>query len=215
MSREKDEKNTQEIRNRILDAAEKLFADKGFDATGITEIAVTAEVTKSLIYYYFESKDAILSGIFDRFMEKTLALKDRYTAETIRDLKNVDTEKAAQFLIDYSFPFIEASRDILKIGLMEEARKSADGPLFAYFKRNVEASLKYYDEAGLSIRDQPDFSSFLFFMAIFPLLGYVVLGEKWCASTGMENVDLRALITKWTADNAVRYISGLDSQRKS
>jgi AcrR family transcriptional regulator len=50
MSREKDEENTKEFTNRILDATEKLFADKGFDATGITEIANTADVTKSLIY---------------------------------------------------------------------------------------------------------------------------------------------------------------------
>jgi DNA-binding transcriptional regulator YbjK len=63
MSREKDEKNTQEFTNRILDAAEKLFADKGFDATGTTEIAGTADITKSLIYYYFKNKEAIRGGV--------------------------------------------------------------------------------------------------------------------------------------------------------
>ncbi|MCX7820531.1 MAG: TetR/AcrR family transcriptional regulator, partial [Brevinematales bacterium] len=50
-------------KDRILDAAIKLFAEKGFDATSVDEIAKCAEINKAMIYYYFSSKEELLSSI--------------------------------------------------------------------------------------------------------------------------------------------------------
>ncbi|MCK9484680.1 MAG: TetR/AcrR family transcriptional regulator, partial [Candidatus Marinimicrobia bacterium] len=47
-------KSKEDIKQKILDTAETLFAQQGFDATGIDQIAKTAGITKSLIYYYFK-----------------------------------------------------------------------------------------------------------------------------------------------------------------
>jgi AcrR family transcriptional regulator len=63
------------VRQKILNTAEMLFARYGFDATGIELIAKTAGITKSLIYYYFNSKDEILSNLFQDFTAESIKIK--------------------------------------------------------------------------------------------------------------------------------------------
>lgn len=53
-------------RNQILDAAAKVFAEKGFHPTTIKDIASEAGVAHGTVYTYFESKTALLIGIFER-----------------------------------------------------------------------------------------------------------------------------------------------------
>lgn len=52
-----------DARQLILDAAEKLFAAQGFDATATAAIAGSAGVPKGLVFYYFPTKDSILSTL--------------------------------------------------------------------------------------------------------------------------------------------------------
>ncbi len=50
----------------IMDTALELFAENGFHATSISQIAAKAKISKGLTYNYFESKDQILSEIMDQ-----------------------------------------------------------------------------------------------------------------------------------------------------
>lgn len=50
-------------RQRILEAAYKLFRRKGFTRVGVDEIATAASVTKRTLYYHFRSKDAVLAAV--------------------------------------------------------------------------------------------------------------------------------------------------------
>jgi AcrR family transcriptional regulator len=53
-------KETDGARVRILNAAERLFADDGFDATPTSRIAKLAGVPKGLLFYYFPTKADVL-----------------------------------------------------------------------------------------------------------------------------------------------------------
>jgi AcrR family transcriptional regulator len=53
----------EETRERILDAAQHLFAMHGFNATPVKAIAEKAEVPNSLIFYYFPTKRALLESL--------------------------------------------------------------------------------------------------------------------------------------------------------
>jgi AcrR family transcriptional regulator len=53
-----------EARERILDAAEDLFAADGFDATSTSRIARRAAVAKGLLFYYFPRKTDLLRTLF-------------------------------------------------------------------------------------------------------------------------------------------------------
>ena len=49
----------------ILDAARKLFAANGFDATSIDDIAAKAGVAKGAVYHHFESKEEIFTRVLE------------------------------------------------------------------------------------------------------------------------------------------------------
>ncbi|MCW2880527.1 MAG: transcriptional regulator, TetR family [Sphaerisporangium sp.] len=56
-----------DARTRILDAAEKLFAVSGYDATATAEIAKHAEVPKGLVFHYFPRKiDVLVTLVHER-----------------------------------------------------------------------------------------------------------------------------------------------------
>ncbi|WP_280358262.1 TetR/AcrR family transcriptional regulator [Nocardia otitidiscaviarum] len=66
-------------RQLILDAAEKLFAAQGFDATPTAAIAAAAGVPKGLVFYYFPTKEAILTAL----------MTERVPARPIEDIAAV------------------------------------------------------------------------------------------------------------------------------
>jgi AcrR family transcriptional regulator len=51
---------------RILDAAERLFADHGFEGTSIRDIVDAAKVNLAAIHYHFRSKEALLEAVLTR-----------------------------------------------------------------------------------------------------------------------------------------------------
>lgn len=53
-------------RERILDIAQELFAERGFDGVSVRELAQAAEVNLAAINYYFGSKDGLLLVLFRR-----------------------------------------------------------------------------------------------------------------------------------------------------
>ena len=53
-------------RERILDAAEKLFADHGFEGASIRAIVDDAKVNLASIHYHFHSKEALLEAVLTR-----------------------------------------------------------------------------------------------------------------------------------------------------
>ena len=53
-------------RDEILDAAERLFAARGFPATTIKQIGQAAGVNSALLYYYFEDKERLYRAVLER-----------------------------------------------------------------------------------------------------------------------------------------------------
>jgi TetR/AcrR family transcriptional regulator len=60
------ERDKQQRRDSIVDAAERLFFTKGFPVTTIDEIAEAAELSKGTIYLYFKNKEEIYVAIVQR-----------------------------------------------------------------------------------------------------------------------------------------------------
>jgi TetR/AcrR family acrAB operon transcriptional repressor len=57
-----------ETRNRILDAAERVFYDKGVSRTSLADIAALAGVTRGAIYWHFANKGDLFTAMFDRVL---------------------------------------------------------------------------------------------------------------------------------------------------
>lgn len=56
-------------RIRILDAAERVFADRGFEAAAIRDIAARARVTLPVLYYHFGSKTGLIEAVLRRRLD--------------------------------------------------------------------------------------------------------------------------------------------------
>jgi TetR/AcrR family fatty acid metabolism transcriptional regulator len=63
---------TNDKRARILDAAIKVFAERGFHIATVAEIARAAGVADGTIYLYFKSKDDLLLRLFDEKMTELI-----------------------------------------------------------------------------------------------------------------------------------------------
>ena len=86
-------------RRQLLDIGRELFAQKGFEATSIEEIAARADVSKPVVYEHFGGKEGLYAVVVDREME---ALLGRFASALSapghpREL----LERAALVLLDY------------------------------------------------------------------------------------------------------------------
>jgi TetR/AcrR family transcriptional regulator len=85
-------RNPDRSRAAILDAAEQLFADQGYDATSLTQVGAAAGVSRGTPGYFFRSKAELYQAVLDRsFAEvrdavregRARALASNESAETI------------------------------------------------------------------------------------------------------------------------------------
>lgn len=60
-------KKSARTRADIIRAAERLFIERGYYATGIKDIAAEAGIVHTSVYYYFKNKEAIARAVFDVF----------------------------------------------------------------------------------------------------------------------------------------------------
>ena len=108
-------------RSEILDAATKVFADKGFEATRMEEIAKAAQLAKGTLYLYFDSKDAIYQATVQQALSKLAAL----TEEHVRKESQFAGKLAAFIAVRIAFwnEQRQLYRIILSINRQEQHRK--------------------------------------------------------------------------------------------
>ena len=66
-------KDATERKNEILDAAEELFAAKGYDATSTGDILERVGIARGTLYYHFQSKEEILDALIGRINQALIA----------------------------------------------------------------------------------------------------------------------------------------------
>jgi TetR/AcrR family fatty acid metabolism transcriptional regulator len=114
-------------RERILDAAERVFARQGFYQSRVSEIARDAGVADGTIYLYFKSKDDLLISLFESRMERVnqrlaLALADQVTPidklmalvrtylglvrdnRELAEVLTIELRQSAKFMKEYASP---------------------------------------------------------------------------------------------------------------
>jgi AcrR family transcriptional regulator len=73
---QRKEREKEDLKRSILDAAKELFLEKGYDQTSIRNIAEKIEYSPTTIYLYFKDKDAIFHELHD---EAFLMMKSKFT----------------------------------------------------------------------------------------------------------------------------------------
>ncbi|KOS64258.1 TetR family transcriptional regulator [Lysinibacillus sp. FJAT-14222] len=65
-------KEAKERRNEILDVADELFGQKGFDGTSTNDILEKVGIARGTLYYHFKSKEDIMDALIDRYNAQIL-----------------------------------------------------------------------------------------------------------------------------------------------
>jgi AcrR family transcriptional regulator len=84
-------------RDAILDIAAQCFADRSYPAASMSEIATACGTSKARLYHYYDSKEAILFDLMDRYTQRLLSLIALTEATAQR--RNLDDRAALHELI--------------------------------------------------------------------------------------------------------------------
>lgn len=98
-----------ERREQLIDVARGLFAQKGFDATSIEEVAARAKVSKPVVYEHFGGKEGLYAVIVDRELTAIASTVTEALGST--SSASLTVERAALALLTY----IESSPDGFRI----------------------------------------------------------------------------------------------------
>lgn len=74
-------KEAQERRNEILDAADELFGQKGFDGTSTNDILEKVGIARGTLYYHFKSKEDIMDALIERYNAQILGAAKAIAAD--------------------------------------------------------------------------------------------------------------------------------------
>lgn len=84
-------------RDEILDIAAQCFADRSYPAASMSDIATAGGTSKARLYHYYDSKQAMLFDLLDRYTQRLLALIGE--AEATAQRRNLDERAALHELI--------------------------------------------------------------------------------------------------------------------
>lgn len=86
-------KDPDERRREIINAAEKLFNEKGFENTAVSDIVKSIGVAQGTFYYYFKSKDGVFCTIaeefLDTFMESFVLIVDNEKLDVVEKVEMI------------------------------------------------------------------------------------------------------------------------------
>jgi AcrR family transcriptional regulator len=91
-------------RAEILDAAEALYAQKGWDALTVDQVARSARLSRALVYVYFRDKEELLFAIGERAMR---VMRDRFVeaaASQVLGLDKVEAIGRSYMIYAHEFP---------------------------------------------------------------------------------------------------------------
>ena len=84
-------------RDEILDVAAQCFADRSYAAASMNDIAAAGGTSKARLYHYYDSKEAILFDLLDRYTQRLLAIIGQ--AEATAQRRSLDDRAALHELV--------------------------------------------------------------------------------------------------------------------
>ena len=127
----KRERAAQRSRKAILDAAEKLFAEKGYESTSLKEVGEAAGLSRGTPAYFFGSKEGLYRAVLDRVLADAGALIEGANANFLDPSEEERPKSPEEGLAATLGPYIDflASRpSYMGIAEREALGRSSGGP---------------------------------------------------------------------------------------
>ena len=163
---------------RIINAATKIFAKKGFFQAKISDIAREAQVADGTIYLYFENKDDILISLFEEQMELVL---DNMRAQISNE---ADAAKKIEKFALTHLKLIEENRDmaeIIQVELRHSSKfmKEYKNEKFSEYLNIIDEIIRAGQEKGLFTKEiSPSIAKRAFFGALDEMTRFWVLSSS-------------------------------------
>ena len=163
----------QERRAQLLDVGRSIFAELGYEATSIEEIAKRAHITKPVVYEHFGGKEGLYAVVVDREVRR---LVDLITSALQADHPRLLTEQAALAFLTY----IEEEPDGFKILVRDSPIASSSGTLASVIG-DIAAQVEHifvseFSKRGFDPKLAPIYSR--------ALVGMVALVGQWWLDVG-------------------------------
>jgi AcrR family transcriptional regulator len=182
------ERNPSRTRAAILDAAEKLFAQKGFDATSLNEVGTAAGVSRGTPGYFFGSKADLYQAVLDRSFTE---VREAVRAGRARALASNQTPDAilAGAVSDY-FDFLAARPNFIRLIEREALNGGPELDEVSHLSAGQEALAAISAELGLD--DSPSGEAAQLLLSIIALCWFHLIHARTVApavGVTLENAD--------------------------
>lgn len=102
-------------RKELMDVAEELFLENGYEETAVSDIVKKAGVAQGTFYYYFKSKEAVLDAITDKYLDILIE-----NTENIAHQENLNSIEKLMAIFEFTSSFTGDRKGIMDY--IEEGR---------------------------------------------------------------------------------------------
>lgn len=204
---EKDDNLSLPAKQRILKAAEEIFAEKGYDGSSVSEIAKRAGISKTQIFYYFESKKDLLTGLIEDCMSSIMPYRNTLWDNVDKSSKSDITE-----FIDSLSKILETKRDIIRIGLTESFKNTqTDISIFEIFDplfKDIYLKLRNQDLDTIDYDSKIEYIMNSIFHVLIPLYSFYILSDKFNEYYNTSSEKTTEMFLKSYHDSFIKYLLG-------
>jgi AcrR family transcriptional regulator len=188
-------------KDRILDTAERLFAEQGIDATSLRQIIGEADVNLAAIHYHFGSKDDLLAQVIARKAEpvnqKRLALLDQLLARKAPQPLSIE-----EILYAFMAPMAEvAEQNPQFVRVM--GRIHAEGLMASVVARHFQAIIARFSE-GMR-RALPDLPAAEFVWRVHFMVG--AMAHTMCVAPFFPGIPVEPGSFNQRIDRLIAFVS--------
>lgn len=182
--------NEPNARERILQAAIKVFAEKSFEGSRIDEIAHEANVPKSLIYYHFKSKNEIFEVLVSNFICEYESLLAAIPKETSQE----KAQELSKRMKTVYYEFGQKNADFIRVIFIDSLKKSKEQPILykvldAFIAKDAQSNADPdYDVQERRIAE--------FFTSFIPNYAYICFKDSWMNYFDIDKTRLGELYRK-------------------
>lgn len=175
-----------ERRNQLIDVGREVFAEKGYEAASVEEIAARAKISKPIVYEHFGGKEGLYAVIVDREMEYVI---DQITGSIAEGTPRERVENAAmaflRYVKDRPEGFAVLSRD-------SASSRGMDNLLAEVGERVSSVFIEQFKAAGYDRKAAPIYAQALIGMVTF-------VGQWWRDNPKMsaEEVGSHIVALSW------------------
>lgn len=176
----KRQQQREEQRSRILDAARKLFADRGPENVTMADVAIASGVARATVFNHFGTKHALVEGV----IEGILAHYSRLLDEALED-RTTPTPEIMRDLFEFMGAGIEGQRTFFRAAFREISKLSVGldegGPSYIAredaLERLVKLIMRGQARGDLSRAHLPEDLAFAFNGLVFNTITHWLYGD--------------------------------------